>query len=83
MATTLRPCIKPPSGILDIFKELGPYFRIICFRRRRTTLTPLPIVMKRLVYTELLWWEIKELKDTYPRVKEVSQTSERLLGVLT
>ena len=27
---------------------------------------------------ELLWWEIKELQDTYLRVKVVSQTSERL-----
>ena len=61
LATT-RQCTKPSSGILDIFKELGPYFRIICFRRR-TTLPPLPfLVMNMLVYmVELLWWEIKEL----------------------
>ena len=74
------------TGILDIFKKFGPYINILCFRRRRTILPTLTfLIMKRLIYMLVFWLlkrENKKLKDSYPRVKVVSQTNERLVYYL-
>ena len=62
------------------------YLNNICFREERTTFPPLTfLIMKMLVLIVVFWLlsrENKKLKDTYPRVKVVSQTSERLIYYL-
>ena len=35
LATTLSPCIKPPSGILDIFKRVRSLFQDYLFQKEK------------------------------------------------